>query len=52
MQKFFDPYKGNLRNMTEHVAPGPTSESTTHGGFDDDAATQQQVIKFIKQAGG
>ena len=52
MQKFFDPYKGNLQNIVEHVAPGPTSGSTTHGGFDDDAATQQQVIKFIKQAGG
>ena len=48
MQKFFDPYaKKRLPNATVHVAPGPTSASSTHGGFDDDALTQAQVLRFI-----
>jgi hypothetical protein len=52
MQKFFDAYaKARLEQPTVHVAPGPTSGSMTHGGFDDDAATQRQVLDFIAGKG-
>jgi hypothetical protein len=50
MQKFFDDYAQNLPHTTAHLAPGPVSASTTHGGFDNDPGTQQQVLKFIKGA--
>jgi hypothetical protein len=36
--------------VVTHVAPGSTSASTTHGGFDDDPATLAQVIAFVKAA--
>lgn len=36
--------------VVAHVAPGSTSAATTHGGFDDDAATLAQVVAFIKAA--
>lgn len=49
MQKYFDPKLAKFKNVTVHVSPGRTSTSTTHGGFDNDAPTQKQVIKFIKQ---
>jgi hypothetical protein len=39
-----------LPNTTAHWAPGRTSSASTHGGFDDDALTLRQVVKFI-QAG-
>jgi hypothetical protein len=51
MQKYFDPYAPKLKNTTVHVSPGATSTSTTHGGFDNDAATQARVVEFIKGAG-
>ena len=47
MEKFFAPYARKLPTAVSHVAPGPLSASTTHGGFDDDALTQAQVIRFI-----
>lgn len=49
MQKYFASYGAKLKHTTTHVAPGPTSQATTHGGFDDDTATQDQVIAFIKR---
>jgi hypothetical protein len=51
MQRYFDHYALKLRNATVHVAPGPTSASTTHGGFDDDPATRQRAVEFIKGGG-
>jgi hypothetical protein len=51
MQKYFDPYAASLKNATVHASPGSTSTSTTHGGFDNDKATQQRVVEFIKKAG-
>jgi hypothetical protein len=48
MQKYFDAYAAAVPKAQAHVAPGPTSASTTHGGFDDDSATKQQVLKFIR----
>jgi hypothetical protein len=47
VQKYFG-YGPKLKNTTIHVAPGPASQSTTHGGFDDDDATRDQVLKFIR----
>ncbi len=48
MQGYFDAYaSAALRNAIAHVAPGPTSGASTHGGFDDDAQTQANVARFI-----
>jgi hypothetical protein len=54
MQTWFDALNqaAPLPNTTVHVAPGPTSASATHGGFDNDGGTQQQVLRFIRPAGG
>jgi hypothetical protein len=48
MQKFFDVDELALPNTTAFVAPGAVSASTTHGGFDNDPGTQQQVLRFIR----
>jgi hypothetical protein len=50
MQKYFDPYASRLKNTTVHASPGAASASTTHGGFDNDPATMQRVVEFIKRA--
>jgi hypothetical protein len=49
MQRYFDAYASGLKNTTVHVSPGPTSASSTHGGFDDDALSQRRVIEFIQK---
>ena len=49
MQKYFEPALAQLKNVTVHVAPGKTSASTTHGGFDNDATTWKSVLRFIKK---
>jgi hypothetical protein len=51
MKRYFDDYEAMPAGAVAHVAPGTTSASTTHGGFDDDAATLAQVIAFIKAGG-
>lgn len=51
MQKYFDPYAPRLKDATVHAAPGATSTSTTHGGFDNDPATKARVVEFIKGSG-
>ena len=51
MKRYFDAYEAMPAGTVAHVAPGPASTSTTHGGFDDDAATLAQVIAFIKAGG-
>lgn len=43
--------RGKPRNTRVHVSPGPTSTSTTHCGFDNDALTMQAVIEFIQRSG-
>jgi len=48
MQKYFDsliPASGNINVFT---APGSDSQSTTHGGFDDDCVTINKVVSLIK----
>ena len=47
MQKFWDALAAVPR-ATANVSPGPKAQSTTHGGFDDDATTQQSVLDFIR----
>ena len=50
MQKYFDnliPASGNIKVFT---APGADSQSTTHGGFDDDCVTINKVVSLIKNA--
>lgn len=41
-----------LANVHVVSAPGGDSKSTTHGGFDDDAATMASVIARIRTSGG
>ena len=50
MAKYFDDEVGplELANVKAWMAPGPASESTTHGGFDDDPVTMKSVINLIK----
>jgi hypothetical protein len=47
MQKFFEPYSRQLPNTTLWPAPGPVSASTSHGGFDNDPGTREQIVRFI-----
>ena len=51
IKRYFDAYEAMPAGTVAHVAPGPASTSTTHGGFDDDAATLAQVIAFVKAGG-
>jgi hypothetical protein len=51
MKRYFDADDAMPAGVVTHVAPGSTSASTTHGGFDDDPATLAQVIAFVKAAG-
>ena len=47
MQKFFEPYARGLPRTSAWPAPGPASTSTSHGGFDNDQATREQIVKFV-----
>jgi hypothetical protein len=55
MQKYFDAYRKRrlgkvpAKRLVVHEAPGAGSTSTTHGGFDDDAATRDRVVEFIRR---
>jgi hypothetical protein len=51
MQKYFDPWLAknpSAAKVEVVVAPGAVSKATSHGGFDDDAATMRRVIAGIK----
>lgn len=59
MQKYFDALLPRLPAATVHVSPAasdpatpdvPPVASSTHGGFDNDAGTQAQVVRFILDA--
>jgi hypothetical protein len=49
METFFDSEIGSLKlpNVTLYPAPGSFSQSTTHGGFDDDSETMKKVVSLI-----
>ena len=51
IKRYFDADAAMPAGVAAHVAPGATSASTTHGGFDDDEATLAQVVAFIKAGG-
>lgn len=40
--------RGTKAAIEVHAAPGPRSRSLTHGGFDEDGPTRQQVLDFIR----
>ncbi len=49
MEKYFTALaQQGLPNVQAWAAPGPQSQSSTHGGFDDDDRTLQSVIALIK----
>lgn len=43
-----EPAKGWART-TLHFAPGPASQATTHGAFDNDPTTAERVLRFIQK---
>jgi len=49
MEKYFDQHIGRLglKNVKAWTSPAGASQSTTHGGFDDDKATRDSVISLI-----
>jgi len=47
MQKYFSS-AAQVPNVQAFVAPGGQSQSSTHGGFDDDTTTMNSVIALIK----
>jgi len=49
MERHFPAQLGRERAVKVFVAPGKETSSTTHGGFDDDAATMQSVISGMGQ---
>jgi hypothetical protein len=50
MEKYWAQSLGalNLPNVQAFTAPGTASQSSTHGGFDDDVTTRRSVIALIK----
>ena len=50
MEKYFNKRIAGLglKNVQAWAAPHSASQSTTHGGFDDDVATCKSVINLIK----
>jgi hypothetical protein len=50
MEKYFDKHIGKFKLGNVHAWATPTSASasTTHGGFDDDAATMRSIVSLIK----
>ncbi len=49
MEKYFDRDVGSLglASVKAWMAPALATASTTHGGFDDDPATRESIIKLI-----
>ncbi len=47
MERYFTEL-ADMPAVTAFRSPGPKTESTTHGGFDNDAQTLASVIRFIK----
>ena len=40
--------RGSRRHVKAWSAPSAATTSTTHGGFDDDAATMKSIVALIK----
>jgi hypothetical protein len=50
MQKYFDQLIPASSNIHAFTSPGADSQSTTHGGFDDDCVTINRVVSIIKNS--
>lgn len=50
MEKYFKAATDGLPRVKAWIAPGPASNSTTHGGFDDDVRTMKCIIDLIKSS--
>ena len=48
MEKYFGKRISSLKNVHVWSAPTGPSQSTTHGGFDDDLATRKSVVNLMK----
>jgi hypothetical protein len=48
LSKDFAPYR-NMQRVKDFVAPGRASQSSTHGGFDNDETTRNTVIRLIQE---
>lgn len=48
MEKYFSGAVAGLSNVQAWTAPGAESQSSTHGGFDDDPTTRASIIRLIK----
>jgi len=50
MEKYFNKHIGalGLKNVKAWTSPAGASQSSTHGGFDDDRATRESIIGLIK----
>jgi hypothetical protein len=47
MERHFPASIARMKNVEVTMAPSPGSESTTHGGFDDDPATLHSVVESL-----
>jgi len=57
MERHFEELRRGLgskfgKSLESSVAPGKDSTSSTHGGFDEDAATRNSLIQMIRPAKG
>jgi hypothetical protein len=50
LSKDFAPYRSRT-GVRDFLAPGRESQSATHGGFDDDSATRESVVRLIRRSG-
>ncbi len=50
MERFFTSEIAplGLKNVSTYKAVGPSSKSTTHGGFDNDQTTRDKILSLIK----
>lgn len=48
MDKYFASAVQGLGNVKVWAAPGGQSQSTSHGGFDDDAVTRASIVELIR----
>lgn len=49
MDKYFAGAVQGLSNVKVWASPGGQSQSSTHGGFDDDPVTRANIVKLIRQ---
>ncbi|MBK6866356.1 MAG: hypothetical protein IPG91_24100, partial [Ideonella sp.] len=50
LERFAKARLAQLPPTTVHWSPGRNGTATTHNGFDEDEATTQRVLRFIRSA--